>query len=82
LRIVYEGARSFHREQQILCEYSWQKLYPPRFLAAPRGPLTVGLRLDGLAPGETAFATIAAVDAGILSLTGFAPPARQGGTQG
>ena len=43
--------------------------------AAPRGPLTVSLRLDGLAPGETAFATIAAVDAGILSLTGFEPPA-------
>ncbi|SNX69672.1 hypothetical protein SAMN05878503_104157 [Cereibacter ovatus] len=42
--------------------------------AAPRGPLEVAVRVEGLAAGETAFATLAAVDAGILNLTGFAAP--------
>ena len=32
------------------------------------------LKIDGLAEGERAFATIAAVDVGILNLTGFAAP--------
>ncbi|MGV6810751.1 MAG: alpha-2-macroglobulin family protein [Brevirhabdus sp.] len=41
---------------------------------APRGPLDVALRVDGVAEGETAFVTIAAVDVGILNLTGFAAP--------
>jgi hypothetical protein len=43
--------------------------------AAPRGPLDAVLQLDGLAPGEAAYATIAAVDLGILNLTGFEAPA-------
>ncbi len=42
--------------------------------ADPRGPLPVALKVTGIAPGETAFATIAAVDVGILNLTGFTPP--------
>lgn len=42
--------------------------------AAPRGPLNIALRVDGIAPGETAYATIAAVDVGILNLTGFQSP--------
>ena len=42
--------------------------------AAPRGPLDVAVRVEGVQPGETAFVTIAAVDQGILNLTGFAPP--------
>ncbi|PRY21230.1 hypothetical protein CLV78_110104 [Aliiruegeria haliotis] len=42
--------------------------------AAPRAALDVVLRVEGVAPGETAFATIAAVDQGILNLTGFEPP--------
>ncbi|RVV98155.1 alpha-2-macroglobulin family protein [Mesobaculum littorinae] len=40
----------------------------------PRGPLDVTLAVDGVAEGETAWATIAAVDVGILNVTGFEPP--------
>ena len=43
--------------------------------AAPRGPLDAVLQIDGLPAGETAYATIAAVDLGILNLTAFEPPA-------
>jgi len=42
--------------------------------ADPRGPLEVALRVDGLTEGEVAWATIAAVDLGILNLTGFETP--------
>ena len=42
--------------------------------ADPRGPLEVALRVDGVAEGETAWATIAAVDLGILNLTGHETP--------
>ena len=42
--------------------------------ADPRGPLDVTLRVEGVAAGEAAFATIAAVDVGILNLTGFDSP--------
>ena len=42
--------------------------------AAPRGPLNVAVKVDGILPGDTAYVTIAAVDQGILNLTGFAPP--------
>ncbi|MBC7137974.1 MAG: alpha-2-macroglobulin family protein [Defluviimonas sp.] len=42
--------------------------------AAPRAALPVALKVEGVAPGETAHATIAAVDVGILNLTGFASP--------
>lgn len=45
---------------------------PPE--ADPRGPLPVALKVDGIAAGETAYATIAAVDVGILNLTGFGSP--------
>jgi uncharacterized protein YfaS (alpha-2-macroglobulin family) len=40
----------------------------------PRSPLQVALNIDGVAPGETAHVTIAAVDVGILNLTGFDSP--------
>ncbi|PKP71006.1 MAG: PAN domain-containing protein [Alphaproteobacteria bacterium HGW-Alphaproteobacteria-4] len=40
----------------------------------PRAPLPVALKVDGVAAGETAYATIAAVDLGILNLTGFKSP--------
>ncbi|HVG49638.1 MAG TPA: MG2 domain-containing protein, partial [Rubellimicrobium sp.] len=40
----------------------------------PRAPLTVGLQVDGVAAGETAYVTLAAVDVGILNLTGFESP--------
>ena len=43
-------------------------------VAAPRGPLEVAVKVDGVAAGETAYATIAAVDVGILNLTGYQPP--------
>ena len=42
--------------------------------AAPRGPLDVAVKVEGVQPGETAYATIAAVDVGILNLTAFAAP--------
>ncbi|MDF1873880.1 alpha-2-macroglobulin family protein [Vannielia sp.] len=40
----------------------------------PRGPLDVALKVDGIKAGEQAYVTIAAVDQGILNLTGFTPP--------
>ena len=46
--------------------------------AAPRGPMAVAVKVDGLEPGDTAYATIAAIDLGILNLTGFEPPDPQG----
>ncbi|MEI6097718.1 MAG: alpha-2-macroglobulin family protein [Alphaproteobacteria bacterium] len=42
--------------------------------AAPRGPLNVAVKIDGVLAGDTAYVTVAAVDQGILNLTGFAPP--------
>lgn len=42
--------------------------------AEPRGPLPVALKVEGAAAGETVYATIAAVDLGILNLTGFKSP--------
>ena len=42
--------------------------------AAPRGPLDVAVKVDGVTAGETAYVTIAAVDVGILNLTGFMAP--------
>lgn len=46
--------------------------------ADPRGVLPVAVKVEGVAAGETAYVTIAAVDQGILNLTGFAPPDPQG----
>ncbi|MFZ1346277.1 MAG: alpha-2-macroglobulin family protein, partial [Tabrizicola sp.] len=46
--------------------------------AAPRGPLDVAVKVDGVTAGETAYVTIAAVDLGILNLTGFEAPDPQG----
>ncbi|MDF2096602.1 alpha-2-macroglobulin family protein [Aquibaculum arenosum] len=43
-------------------------------IAAPRESLAVPLQVDNLPPGETAWLTVAAVDVGILNLTGFEPP--------
>ncbi|MDB5571085.1 MAG: alpha-2-macroglobulin [Hyphomicrobiales bacterium] len=40
----------------------------------PRRPLSIPVRLGGLAPGEEAYVTLAAVDVGILSLTRFEAP--------
>ena len=42
--------------------------------SAPRGLLEAAVRVDGLAEGETAYVTVAAVDVGILNLTGFESP--------
>lgn len=44
----------------------------------PRTPLEVALRVDGARPGDTVHASIAAVDLGILNLTGFDAPDPQG----
>jgi len=40
----------------------------------PRGPMAIALKVEGLAPGAGAHATIAAIDVGILNLTSFAAP--------
>lgn len=42
--------------------------------AAPRETLSAAVQIDGLAEGATAYATVAAVDLGILNLTGFETP--------
>lgn len=42
-------------------------------LIRPRGPMDVTIAADGV-PGETVYATLAAVDVGILNLTGFQSP--------
>lgn len=42
--------------------------------ATPRGLLDVAVKVEGVEAGDTAFVTIAAVDQGILNLTGFQPP--------
>lgn len=41
---------------------------------APSGALDVGIKVNGISAGETAFVTLAAVDVGILNLTGFQSP--------
>ncbi|MGX9352264.1 alpha-2-macroglobulin family protein [Shimia sp. W99] len=41
---------------------------------APNGALDVGISVEGIRPGETAYVTLAAVDLGILNLTGFQSP--------
>ncbi|MBB4304609.1 hypothetical protein GGD81_003669 [Rhodobium orientis] len=41
----------------------------------PRGTLDVDVQIANLAPGSEAFITLAAVDVGILNLTGFKAPA-------
>src|SRR5690606_32092632 len=46
--------------------------------AAPRGPLDVAVKVEGMAAGEKAWVTIAAVDVGILNLTGFKAPDPKG----
>ena len=45
---------------------------------APRGPMDVAVKVDGLVAGDTAYATIAAVDVGILNLTSFKSPDPKG----
>ncbi|KAA9006983.1 alpha-2-macroglobulin family protein [Histidinibacterium aquaticum] len=42
--------------------------------ANPRAPLDVSVAVDGVAAGEEAYVTLAAVDVGILNLTGFESP--------
>ncbi len=44
----------------------------------PRGPLEVVLRVANTSPGDTVYASIAAVDLGILNLTGFDSPDPEG----
>jgi len=41
----------------------------------PNAPLAIPVRIGGLAAGEKAYVTVAAVDVGILNLTGYKPPA-------
>ncbi len=46
--------------------------------AAPRGPLEVAVKVDGVTAGETAWVTVAALDVGILNLTAYEAPDPQG----
>ena len=46
--------------------------------AEPREPMEVAVKVDGVDAGETAYVTLAAVDVGILNLTGFEAPDPQG----
>ena len=46
--------------------------------ALPRGPLDVAVKVEGVAPGEMAYVTLAAVDVGILNLTAFKAPDPEG----
>jgi uncharacterized protein YfaS (alpha-2-macroglobulin family) len=48
--------------------------FEPRAEARPREPLEAVLRVEGVDPAEAVHATIAAVDVGILNLTGFEAP--------
>ncbi|SHK35351.1 hypothetical protein SAMN05444000_12634 [Shimia gijangensis] len=41
---------------------------------APNGALEVGIKVDGVTKDESAYVTLAAVDVGILNLTGFKSP--------
>lgn len=43
-------------------------------VGSPRGPLPTTVTVDGLGAGETGYVTLAAVDLGILNLTGFDSP--------
>ncbi|MFI5013240.1 MAG: alpha-2-macroglobulin [Hyphomicrobiales bacterium] len=49
------------------------ELTPPEKVR-PRGQLDIPVKLAGLEPGEEAYVTVAAVDVGILSLTGYEVP--------
>jgi alpha-2-macroglobulin len=40
----------------------------------PRATMTAALQVGGIKPGDTAYVTIAAVDVGVLNLTGFKSP--------
>ncbi|MBY6159315.1 alpha-2-macroglobulin family protein [Mameliella alba] len=42
--------------------------------SAPRSPLVAKVRIDNVTPGEMAYVTVAAVDLGILNVTGFDTP--------
>lgn len=42
--------------------------------ADPRGTLRAAVHVDGISEGDTAYVTVAAVDLGILNLTGFKSP--------
>ncbi len=59
---IYPGKRKLTASVEVAAE------------AAPRGPLDIAVKVEGAPPGETVYATIAAVDQGIVNLTAFTPP--------
>lgn len=63
---VDPGARALSASVEVAAE------------ADPRGALPVAVKVDGVAAGEKAYVTIAAVDQGILNLTAYTPPDPQG----
>ncbi len=54
------------------------KLLTAKFIsnseASPRNTLTARLKVDGITAGQQVYATIAAVDVGVLNITGFKTP--------
>ncbi|HEV2334596.1 MAG TPA: alpha-2-macroglobulin family protein, partial [Stellaceae bacterium] len=44
-------------------------------IVRPRGPVEIPVKVSGLAPGDEAYVTLAAVDEAVLKLTDFASPA-------
>ena len=44
----------------------------------PRQTQEIGIEIGGIAAGETAYVTLAAVDVGILNVTGYKPPSPKG----
>lgn len=67
LGLVWAAVDPGERELQM------QVTTPDR--VAPRGRFEAEVRIEGAAKGEQAHVTLAAVDLGILNLTGFEPPA-------
>lgn len=66
LGLVYAAVDPADRQLSVVIEAPLQ--------AAPRAPLTVAIDVQGGVPGQTAYVTLAAVDVGILNLTGFSAP--------
>ena len=64
--VVDPGARALRATVEVAPE------------ADPRGVLPVAVKVDGVAAGEAAYVTIAAVDQGILNLTAYKAPDPQG----
>ncbi|MEM9968448.1 MAG: alpha-2-macroglobulin family protein [Pseudomonadota bacterium] len=71
LGVAHASVNSDTKELQV-------KFDVPERIDGQAGILKTRISLDGIAPGEDAFVTLAAVDVGILNLTGFQAPDAMG----